>query len=211
VKTYHIRLDRAAPGGGPSPDGVPPGGTVVEVALDETPEGLRATLVHYRRAPAGPTPMIADAAAADGRRIDLAELMPGWYSVIIAGRSHTLGIATWRAGAARPPIEAGARHWTLVFDGEAATVDVMRSAQGRLATSAGTTMGAEQVRAPMPGLVVAIQAEPGTAVAAGQPLIIMEAMKMQMEIRAPRAGVIREMRVAPGQDVAGNDVLATLE
>jgi biotin carboxyl carrier protein len=63
----------------------------------------------------------------------------------------------------------------------------------------------------MPGLVVAIQAQPGTAVAAGEALIIMEAMKMQMEIRAPHAGVVREVRVAPGQDVAGNDVLATLD
>ncbi len=49
------------------------------------------------------------------------------------------------------------------------------------------------------------------AVVAGQPLIIMEAMKMQMEIRATHAGVVREVRVAPGQDVAGNDLLVTVE
>jgi 3-methylcrotonyl-CoA carboxylase alpha subunit len=167
--------------------------------------------VHRGRDPDGPVPAAADGTAGAGRRIDLAELMPGWYSLIIAGRSHTLGIATWRAGPSRPVIAAGPPRWTLVFDGEAVAVDVMRSARGRLSVPAGTTTAAEQVRAPMPGLVVAIQAGPGTAVVAGQPLIIMEAMKMQMEIRAPRAGVVREIRVTPGQDVAGDDVLATLE
>jgi propionyl-CoA carboxylase alpha chain len=63
----------------------------------------------------------------------------------------------------------------------------------------------------MPGLVVAIQAGPGTAVLAGQPLIIMEAMKMHMEIRAPHAGVIRAVHVAPGQEVSGDELLATVE
>jgi len=209
VKTYHIRLDRILPCPGSSPDGAPPRGTVVEVALDETPEGLRATIVRRGRGPAASGRMAGDGTA--GRRIDLEELLPGWYSLIIAGRSHTLGIATWRAGPADRLIAAGPRHWTLVFDGEAVVVDVMRSARGRLSTSPGAITAAEQVLAPMPGLVVAIQAEPGTAVVAGQPLIIMEAMKMQMEIRAPRAGVVRELRVVLGQDVAGNDVLATLE
>ncbi|HKX17885.1 MAG TPA: acetyl-CoA carboxylase biotin carboxyl carrier protein subunit, partial [bacterium] len=71
--------------------------------------------------------------------------------------------------------------------------------------------GAGVVRAPMPGLVVAIHTKPGAHVVAGQPLIIMEAMKMQMEIRAPQAGVVRDVHVVPGRDVAGNDVLVTVE
>ena len=211
MKTYHIRVDHTVPSQGSSSGGTAPRRTVVEVALEETPEGLRAAIVHRSRDSAGSGPMGGDGTAGGDRRIDLVELMQGWYSVIIAGRSHTLGVATWRAGPADRLIAAAPGHWTLVFDGEAIAVDVMRSARGRLSAPAGTITVAEQVRAPMPGLVVAIQAEPGTAVVPGQPLIIMEAMKMQMEIRAPRAGVVREMRVVPGQDVAGNDVLATLE
>lgn len=210
MKTYHIRLDHAIPSRGPSTGAATPGGTGIEVVIDETPEGLRAAIVHSRDS-AGAAPAAADGTADTGRPIDLAELVPGWYSLIIAGRSHTLGIATWRASPADRLIGAGPRHWTLVFDGEAVAVDVTRSARGRLSTAPGAIAAAGQIRAPMPGLVVAIQAEPGTAVAPGQPLIIMEAMKMQMEIRAPRAGVVREVRVVPGQDVAGNEVLATLE
>jgi biotin carboxyl carrier protein len=98
----------------------------------------------------------------------------------------------------------------LLFDGAAVAADVGRSRRVRIGAPTGGG-AAGQVRAPMPGLVVAIQAEPGTAVVPGQPLIIMEAMKMQMEIRAPHAGVVREVRVSPGQDVAGNDLLVTVD
>jgi 3-methylcrotonyl-CoA carboxylase alpha subunit len=193
VKTYHIRVDSAAAS--------QPGEGVLEVAVEETPAGLRAAA----RRP-GATGALA------WHRVDLAEILPGWYSLILDGRSHTLGVATWRAGGADPRVGGAApRHWTFVFDGEAVTVDVGRSARGRGPAQSAAAGAAGQVRAPMPGLVVAIQADPGTAVTAGQPLIIMEAMKMQMEIRAPHAGVVREVRVVPGQDVAGNDVLATLE
>jgi biotin carboxyl carrier protein len=188
VKTFHIRLDVPLAG--------QHGGALLDVAVDETADGVRA------------------AVGANGRwrHVDLTEIVPGWYSVVIDGRSHTVGVATWRMGGVDPRAGGvGPRHWTLMFDGEAVTADVSHSTRGRGAAQRAAAAAAGQVRAPMPGLVVAIQAEPGTAVAAGQPLIIMEAMKMQMEIRAPQAGVVREVRVVPGQDVAGNDVLATVE
>jgi biotin carboxyl carrier protein len=187
VKTYYVRLD--------------PGGTPLEVAVEETPDGLR---VH-------PAAARGRGAAKSGpdRRVDLAELVPGWYSLVIDGRSHTLAVAAWR-GAAAGAAGAGARRWTLLLDGVAVTAEVGSRFAGRRGGT-GSAAAAGQVRAPMPGLVVAIQAEPGTAVAPGQPLIIMEAMKMQMEIRATHAGVVREVRVVPGQDVAGNDLLVTLE
>jgi biotin carboxyl carrier protein len=207
VTRYHIRLDAAA---GPGPADA----SLLEVAVDETPAGLRASVVARPRVASTARPSASDEAAGmrEGDRVDVAEVLPGWYSILINGRSHTAGIATWRAGAAASGYGgAGPRRWTLVFDGEAVSVDVARSARGRagLQTAAGGAAG--QVRAPMPGLIVAIQAGPGTAVAEGETLIIMEAMKMQMEIRAPHAGVVREVRVHPGQDVAGSDVLAVLE
>jgi multidrug efflux pump subunit AcrA (membrane-fusion protein) len=187
---------------------------VVEVVVDETPDGLRVAIRPPGAGGGDAAPRLAARAAGVERweSVDLAELIPGWYSVIIDGRSHAVGIASWRAGSTDSTLGGGGpRRWTLVFDGETAGVDIGRSARGRGTAQPGTPAAAGQIRAPMPGLVVAIQAQPGTAVAAGQALIIMEAMKMQMEIRAPHAGVVREVRVAPGQDVAGNDVLATLD
>lgn len=67
-----------------------------------------------------------------------------------------------------------------------------------------------ELRAPMPGLIVAVEAEPGQRVAAGVTVAVIEAMKMQMELRAPVSGILRQINAAPGQEVAAGEVLAVL-
>ncbi|MBU6366822.1 MAG: acetyl-CoA carboxylase biotin carboxyl carrier protein subunit [Gemmatimonadetes bacterium] len=62
----------------------------------------------------------------------------------------------------------------------------------------------------MPGLVVRVLAAPGDQVAAGAPLLVMEAMKMENELRAPAAGVVRAVHAAPGQAVEKGAVLVEL-
>ena len=64
--------------------------------------------------------------------------------------------------------------------------------------------------APMPGSVVRIEAAVGQRVGAGQPVLVLEAMKMEHQIVAPADGLIAEVRVAPGEQVQAGDVLATL-
>jgi propionyl-CoA carboxylase alpha chain len=64
--------------------------------------------------------------------------------------------------------------------------------------------------APMPGLVVAVAVEPGQSVEAGQPLLVLEAMKMQHTVTAPAAGVVTRLDVRPGGQVAAGDVLAVV-
>jgi biotin carboxyl carrier protein len=54
-------------------------------------------------------------------------------------------------------------------------------------------------RAPMPGLVLSIQVEPGQAVTAGDVLVIIESMKLETSIKAPRAGIVESVHVAAGQ------------
>jgi propionyl-CoA carboxylase alpha chain len=63
----------------------------------------------------------------------------------------------------------------------------------------------------MPGAVVSVAVEPGAQVAAGQPVLVLEAMKMQHTISAPHAGTVTEIDVAPGSQVAAGDVLAVVE
>ncbi len=64
--------------------------------------------------------------------------------------------------------------------------------------------------APMPGTVVDVRLEPGTAVTAGQAVLVLEAMKMQHTITAPTDGVLGEVAVAVGDQVAAGDVLAVV-
>lgn len=69
----------------------------------------------------------------------------------------------------------------------------------------------EQVRALMPGRVVAVLAEEGTEVEAGQGVVVIEAMKMENEIAAEHAGVVSRLHVEPGQAVEGGEPLFDLE
>ncbi len=65
--------------------------------------------------------------------------------------------------------------------------------------------------APMPGTVVAVHAAVGDSVDAGQPVLVLEAMKMQHAVNAPHAGVVTEIDVAVGRQVAAGDVLAVVQ
>ncbi|MEV4217655.1 biotin carboxylase N-terminal domain-containing protein [Nonomuraea sp. NPDC049725] len=66
------------------------------------------------------------------------------------------------------------------------------------------------VRSPMPGTVLVVKAQPGERVAEGQPLLIVEAMKMEHTVTAPRDGVVAELPVRAGQPVDMDAVLAVV-
>ena len=66
------------------------------------------------------------------------------------------------------------------------------------------------VRSPMPGTVLAVKAAAGDRVGSGQPLVIVEAMKMEHTVRAPADGVVAELTAAPGQQVGLDETLAVI-
>jgi biotin carboxyl carrier protein len=67
--------------------------------------------------------------------------------------------------------------------------------------------GPQQLVAPMPGKIVRVLAKVGAAVQPRQPLIVVEAMKMENELRATRQGVVSELLVAEGQSVDAGALL----
>lgn len=67
------------------------------------------------------------------------------------------------------------------------------------------------VKAPIPGVIVSISAQPGDEVQTGQELCVLEAMKMKNTIRSPRAGKISNVQVAAGQTVNHHDLLFEFE
>lgn len=70
--------------------------------------------------------------------------------------------------------------------------------------------GSITVESPMPGKILSIEAAVGDSVAAGQTIMILEAMKMENEIVAPEAGTIASLNVTVNQAVEAGEVLATL-
>jgi propionyl-CoA carboxylase alpha chain len=65
--------------------------------------------------------------------------------------------------------------------------------------------------APMPGTVVSVAVEKGQQVEAGDPVLVLEAMKMQHTVRAPGPGTVTQIDVQPGAQVAAGEVLALVE
>jgi biotin carboxyl carrier protein len=78
-------------------------------------------------------------------------------------------------------------------------------------TIARPASGDGRVKAPIPGLITRVLVSPGEPVEIGQPLLVLEAMKMENEIRAPRSGRVTQINVAAGQSVALGMVLAEVE
>lgn len=101
----------------------------------------------------------------------------------------------------------------VMIDGSVFTVDVEDEELARLQSQVKRKQhaGGEQIKAPMPGRILAIEVAVGDAVEAGQGVAIIEAMKMENELRAHSGGIVKEIRTEVGAAVNKNDVLIVLE
>ena len=109
-------------------------------------------------------------------------------------------------------IVPGGGHGELFVGLHGRTIDVTVNGR-RSAHAEGPLHGHGQVTivAPMPGRVVRVLVAAGDPVDVRQPVVVVEAMKMENELRAPRAGHVREIAVAPGTSVEAGRVLAVIE
>jgi len=83
---------------------------------------------------------------------------------------------------------------------------------GRAAADTGEgALGEQKVAAPMPGRVVRVLVAAGDTVEARQPVVVVEAMKMENELRSPKAGQVKEVTVAAGASVEAGRVLVVIE
>ncbi len=70
---------------------------------------------------------------------------------------------------------------------------------------------AEEIKAHITGVVFQIAVKAGEAVAAGDAVIVLESMKMEIPVEATRAGTVKEIRVAEGQTVQEGETVAVIE
>jgi biotin carboxyl carrier protein len=154
------------------------GGEAVEVVLERDAKGLFA-LLRGRRIPIEATP-----------------LGGGAFSLLMDGRSFEVGVE--RAG-------EGLDLW---LEGEHCRVFV-EDERERIAHGVESSRGEKGrvLKASMPGIVVAVKVTAGATVTKGQPLVIVEAMKMQNSMSADADGVVTRVHVAAGQTVEPGQVL----
>ena len=141
---------------------------------------------------------------------------PGDYAVNIDGQLLTVYVPDYDNPELADWMIVDDRPYELLFSQD------MRSAQiysGRYdiqvrdkeAGSVRPASGDGRVKAPIPGMVTRIHVEPGQLVELGQPLLVLEAMKMENEIRSPLAGAVRQLAVEPGQTVTLGELMIGIE
>ena len=141
----------------------------------------------------------------------------GDYTIEVDGGSHAVSGARFDGDALSARIDGGMRRFHAMQEGDDVLVHVGRQrlrlhAEAVYRRAAGDAGSAEhRIRAPMPGRVVLVQKQAGETVAAGDVVLVIEAMKMELALKAPRDGVLADVRAQAGDFVEGDAVLALLE
>ena len=129
----------------------------------------------------------------------------GRYHLLVDGQSYHIELT-----AADYP----ARQHTFRVNGNAYTVHIADQYE-RLVQQLGLSVGGSQkqntVKAPMPGLVLSVLVEPGQAVSKGDPLLILEAMKMENVLKAVSDGTVKSVSATQGAAVDKGQLLLEME
>ena len=169
------------------------------VAIDEDRHQLSLDEEHYTIDWRQLASLVADAKG------NVAE--GGQYSLLIGDQSYDIF-----ARRITKADEKQSETFEILFAGHRFEVKIederTRLLSGRAAS--GATTGEATVNAPMPGLVVGVPLESGETVAAGQTVVVLEAMKMENDLASPIAGVLKEVRVTKGQTVDQGEVLVVI-
>jgi len=147
--------------------------------------------VRYEESPA----MSAELADIEGSPVRMVKLGTHVYRVVVERRQGKGKYSLWVDG--------------YRFDTEALD-ERTRAIRDLSAANAGPT-GPAPIIAPMPGLIVSVNVNPGDRVAAGQGIVVMEAMKMENELRSTAAGTVKSVEVVPGTAVEKGALLVALE
>jgi len=124
------------------------------------------------------------------------------YSLIVDGKSH------------ESYVQREDESWQVLLRGRLYPVTVEDEREKRLRVAAGggvSESGEFHLKAPMPGLVVAVPVSEGQTVKKGEVLIILESMKMQNELKSPRDGIVNRIKVKAGESVEQKQPLLSVQ
>ena len=123
------------------------------------------------------------------------------YSLILDGKSYESYVYETEEG------------WQVLTRGRQYNLTIEDEREKRLRAAAGggvAESGEFHLKAPMPGLVVAIPVNEGDKVEKGQVILILESMKMQNELKSPKSGTVGRIRVKQGEKVEQRQALLSV-
>lgn len=103
-----------------------------------------------------------------------------------------------------------AKRLRALVNGKGGLVELLDELGAAAAEQAGAGASVRELRAEMPGLVLDVKCAKGDHLEAGDPAIVLEAMKMQNELSSPGVGIVEEIYVEPGQSVESGALLLRL-
>ncbi len=124
------------------------------------------------------------------------------YSVLMDGKSYEIDVDENSGG-----------DYSVLIGGEHFRIEITDEMKRKLLQILGESAGAAtgEVTTAMPGMVVKVLVQEGDQVERDQPLVILEAMKMENEFKAPMDSVVKAIKVREGETVEANAVLVVLE
>ncbi len=152
----------------------------------------------------------------DGEVVTRVEATGEVYRVQVGEEAHTVRLIRQDNGALTLDVDGRQQPVVVAAEGGKRWVSVngvawaLEPAAGRKSKRAGHG-GEESLAAQMPGQVLAVYVTPGEHVEKGQRLVLLEAMKMELQVTAPHAGRVRGVRVKPGEIIKRGQTLVDLE
>jgi biotin carboxyl carrier protein len=157
----------------------------------------------------------------ENREVEI-ERVPGGFDVVMGGGRQRVDIIRLDgAVASLRYVEDGrsfsvsyqrgkGRQWRVAVGEREFDLETLTPVEAIEASAAAGTAGPSRLNAPIPGKVVKVHVGVGDEVEAGQPLVVLEAMKMENELTAEQPGKVTVVHVEPGQTVSAGDPLAEL-
>ncbi len=137
--------------------------------------------------------------------LDVTMIKPGTYSVINNHQSYTVEVLNPNHQEKTYEITVNGNKYHVALEDE---YDALLKQLGMDNLS---NMKVKEVKAPMPGLVIDVVVNPGTEVKKGDPLLILEAMKMENILKSPTDGVVKSIAAVKSATVEKNEVLIHFE
>lgn len=139
----------------------------------------------------------------NGEKIDLnvAEISDGYFHIVLKNRSYRAEIVKADHAAKTFTFKINGRLYPVTLKNK---FDLLLEKMGMSSNAASKI---NNIKAPMPGLIIDLRVKDGDTVATGDTLVILEAMKMENSIKSPGEGLVKSVKVKKGDSVEKGQIL----